>query len=210
MWVPLGSSCLGIYALPGLVCLFPLSHQGSFLSLFFQIGFQFLAHSLLLLAPTWCECWYAWSCHRSSLHYPHFLVSFFFLLFWLVVFCFLVFHIANLILGFIHSTVDSLEIILFLKKNLFIFRERAREGEREGEKHWCERESLIGCLSHTSNQGHGPQPKELPWLGIELLTSICGMTFNPLSHTSQGCKLFFISINVAFISDWIFLVLFSA
>ena len=37
--------------------LFPLPNQGSFLLLFFQIGFQFLALSLLLMAPLLCECW---------------------------------------------------------------------------------------------------------------------------------------------------------
>ena len=41
--------------------------------------------------------------------------------------------------------------ISFLLKNvLFIsfFRERRREGKREGEKHQCERETSIGCLSY--------------------------------------------------------------
>ena len=28
--------------------------------------------------------------------------------------------------------------------------ERGREGEWEGEKHWCERKTSIGCLSHAS------------------------------------------------------------
>ena len=30
--------------------------------------------------------------------------------------------------------------------------ERRREGEREGEKHWCERETRISCLSHVPQQ----------------------------------------------------------
>ena len=29
---------------------------------------------------------------------------------------------------------------------LFVFRERGRDGEREGEKHQCERETSIICL----------------------------------------------------------------
>ena len=44
--------------LPGLVCLFPLPDWGTFLSLFFQISFQFLALPLLLLTPLWFRCWY--------------------------------------------------------------------------------------------------------------------------------------------------------
>ena len=38
--------------------------------------------------------------------------------------------------------------ILFRLRFLFIFRERRREGEREGEKHRCARRTFIGCLSH--------------------------------------------------------------
>ena len=45
-------------------------------------------------------------------------------------------------------------VIHFLKA-LFIFRERGREGEREGEKHRCVRETLIGYFSHIPKQGHG-------------------------------------------------------
>ena len=36
----------------------------------------------------------------------------------------------------------------FKRFDLFIFRERGREGEREVEKHRCERETLIGHLLH--------------------------------------------------------------
>ena len=41
---------------------------------------------------------------------------------------------------------------------VFIFRERGREGEREGKKHQCDRETLVGCLLHA------------PQLGTELTT----------------------------------------
>ena len=38
----------------------------------------------------------------------------------------------------------------FLKRfYLFVFRERGREGEREGEKHQCARNTSIGCLPCT-------------------------------------------------------------
>ena len=59
---------------------------------------------------------------------------------------------------------------LFLKKILFIFRERGSEREREGEKHWCARDTSIGCLLHAPNWGPSPQPKHVPWLGIEPMT----------------------------------------
>ena len=58
--------------------------------------------------------------------------------------------------------------MLFLKRfYLFNFRERGREEEREGEKHWCVRDTLITCLSHAPSRGPGPQPRHVPWWGIE-------------------------------------------
>ena len=53
---------------------------------------------------------------------------------------------------------------------LFIFRERERVGERQGEKHWCARDTSIGCLLHTFNWVAGPQLRYMPWLGIESAT----------------------------------------
>ena len=105
-WASLYPSSLGLSVLPALVCLFPSPNQGSFLSLLFQIDFQFLALSLLLLVPHWCECWTSWSCPRGSLHYPC-LFRFIFLLVLLIGFYFLMFQITDLILSFIHSTVVS-------------------------------------------------------------------------------------------------------
>ena len=58
----------------------------------------------------------------------------------------------------------------FLIFYLFIFIERRREGEREGEKHQCVRDTPIGHLSHTPNWGPGPQPRHVPWLGMDLMT----------------------------------------
>ena len=50
-------------------------------------------------------------------------------------------------------------------KILFIFRERGREGDREGGKRWCEKETSIGCLSNMSQPGNpGMCPDwELKW-----------------------------------------------
>ena len=42
---------------------------------------------------------------------------------------------------------------------LFIFRERGREGDTEGEKHGCERDTSIGCLSHARNWGLNLLPR---------------------------------------------------
>ena len=74
---------------------------------------------------------------------------------------------------------------IFLKI-LFIFSKRGRKGEREGEKHWCERETLISCLLHTPNWGPGLQPRHVPWLGIETTTFWCiGWCSNQLSHPAR-------------------------
>ena len=47
-------------------------------------------------------------------------------------------------------------IIYFLSSSMGMltdFRERGSKGEKEGEKHLCERETSIGCLSHTPEPG---------------------------------------------------------
>ena len=58
----------------------------------------------------------------------------------------------------------------FLKRfYLFIFRKREREGEKEGEKHWCVRKT-VRCLSYAHKRGPGLQPRHVPWPGIEPAT----------------------------------------
>ena len=47
-----------------------------------------------------------------------------------------------------------------------MIRERGKEGEKEGENHWCERKTLIGCLSHA------------PWLRAEPTTQACALIRN--------------------------------
>ena len=66
--------------------------------------------------------------------------------------------------------LSCLCIFTFLKMILFIFRDKGRKGKREGEKHWCVRDTLIGCLLHISNWGPGPQPRHVPWLGVKPVT----------------------------------------
>ena len=69
------------------------------------------------------------------------------------------------------SQIKCLWVFEFFKIiYLFIFREMGRQGEREGEKHWCARDTSISCLSHAPNWGPGLQPRHIPWLGIELAT----------------------------------------
>ena len=64
----------------------------------------------------------------------------------------------------------SFLFFFFLRFYLFIFRERRREGEREGEKHWRARETPVGCLSHVPKWGPGQQPRHVPWPGIKQVT----------------------------------------
>ena len=49
-------------------------------------------------------------------------------------------------------------LFFFLRFYLFCFRERGREGEREGEKHQCARGISVGCFLHAPKCGPSPQP----------------------------------------------------
>ena len=75
---------------------------------------------------------------------------------------------------------------------LFIFRERGREGGREGEKHQHARETSIRninvWLPLTGSQlGTWPAPQACALTGTQTGDlSVCRPVLNPLSHTSQG------------------------
>ena len=61
---------------------------------------------------------------------------------------------------------NHLFYLFFFRFYLFIFRERGREGEREGKKYQC------AVASHVPPPQGGPgrQPRHGPWLGIEPAT----------------------------------------
>ena len=48
---------------------------------------------------------------------------------------------------------------------IYLFLEREKEGRRKGRE-----TSMCGCLSHAPNWAPGPQPRHVPWLGIEPAT----------------------------------------
>ena len=52
-------------------------------------------------------------------------------------------------------------------RDFVYFLERWEGKVTEGEKHQCARDTLICCLLHGPNWGPGPQPRHVPWLGIE-------------------------------------------
>ena len=69
----------------------------------------------------------------------------------------------------------------------FNFGERGREGEREGEKQCCERETSIGCLLYVPLLQ--TEPASLACAPTRNGTGnlvLCGTAPNQLSHTGQG------------------------
>ena len=75
---------------------------------------------------------------------------------------------------------------LFFKRFYFFFRERGREGEREGGKRRCVRETSICCLLSVPKWGTSSPSRHVSWQRIE---PICSTIPNPLSCISQGCLL---------------------
>ena len=65
--------------------------------------------------------------------------------------------------------------------------EKGERREKKGEKHWCERKTLIGYREYTPLPGLNPQPRHVPWLGIwPTIFWFMGQHFNQLSNASQG------------------------
>ena len=60
----------------------------------------------------------------------------------------------------------------FLKDVIYLFIERGEGREKERERNIAVWEMywLVSCLLHNPNWGPGPQPRRVPWLGIELVT----------------------------------------
>ena len=90
---------------------------------------------------------------------------------------------------------------LFFKSSLedmfidFRGRERGREsGGCKREKYWCERETVIGCDQNGPDQELKPQPRCVPWLGIEPATFLyVGPCSNQPSHSSRTLSVSFIN-----------------
>ena len=63
----------------------------------------------------------------------------------------------------VQCTYQVLRVCSFLRLYLFIFRERGREGEREGEKHQCTGEMSVSCLWYVPHPGaeHTTQARAL-------------------------------------------------
>ena len=80
---------------------------------------------------------------------------------------------------------------------LFIFRGKGKEGEREGEKHWCERDSSVSCLSYAPQLGteHPIQASALTRNQTGDL-SLCRMMPNQLVHTSHGLFVHYVKFIV--------------
>ena len=81
----------------------------------------------------------------------------------------------------LHSIKFNYCLICVFLKNLFIFRQRGREVEREGEKHQC---VVASHMTPTGDVAHNPGVSPEWELNCDPL--IRSLALNPLSHTSQG------------------------
>ena len=59
----------------------------------------------------------------------------------------------------------SLLPLIFFKYFIYLFLDRGKGGRKRGRE-----TSMCGCLSHHPSWGPGPQPRHVPWLGIEPVT----------------------------------------
>ena len=80
------------------------------------------------------------------------------------------FSFGKFLLRLLSIAVSLNKFSINFLKDLFIFGERGREREREGERQWCARETSVGCLSHIPNWEPGVHPRHVPQQGIELAT----------------------------------------
>ena len=70
---------------------------------------------------------------------------------------------------------------IYILKTLFIFRERGREGERQGEKH----QGVVASCAPPAGIWPATQACALTGNQTDDLL-VCSLVLNPLNHTSQG------------------------
>ena len=83
------------------------------------------------------------------------------------------------------------KILLITFIYLFIYRQRGREGEREGEKHQClvaTHAPPTGDLAHNPGMCSDRESNQQPFG--------CQLALNPLSHTSQGWFYYFFNTRL--------------
>ena len=99
-------------------------------------------------------------------------------------------HEAGLLVFYhVLSITILLDSLTFLRFYLFVFlgRGKGREREKEGEKHRCERKTLIGCLWHALPLWTKPASQACdPTRNGTSNPSLCGKTPNQVSHAGQG------------------------
>ena len=88
--------------------------------------------------------------------------------------------------GSIVLSPSLVSFFFFLRFYVFIFREKGKEAEREGEKHQCERETMMGCLFYVLQLGSSKPTTQARALTRNRTCdlSLCGMMLNQLSCQS--------------------------
>ena len=97
-------------------------------------------------------------------------------------------------------------INLFKKDFIYLFLERVERREKVRERNFDMQDTSIGCLLHAPSWGPGPQPRHVPWLGMELVTF--QFTGRHSIHWTTPARTNLINLlKVFFLSFFIFLIL---
>ena len=89
-------------------------------------------------------------------------------------------------------------------KDFIYLKEKGREGEQEGEKHGCERETSICCLWYVPSLGLEPAIQAYALMRNHPRDLVLTMA-NQLSHTGQGIRILeHIFINSASYNSYYF------
>ena len=100
--------------------------------------------------------------------------------------CFVGISLTTDSISFIVVDNSGILLILFFKGFVYLFRERGREGEREGDKHQCVVAPHVfptGDLARNPGMCPDWESNQRPY-GLQALS--------PLSHTSQGYSIYFL------------------
>ena len=115
--------------------------------------------------------WYIWDIHKSiwSHKKSNNIIELRYNIYYISMYTYLSIYLPIYQCYILCSGNALLSVRIFFKDSIYLF-QREGKGERKRGRESSMWETLVGCVSCAPNQGPGPQPRHVPWLGIKPAT----------------------------------------
>ena len=101
-----------------------------------------------------------------------------------VLFCHLLFNF----IFYIFWQTFKMYLFIYLHPRTHLLTLEGKRGRETGQ-HWCDRKTLMAACCMHPNQGPNPQPRHVPWPGVEPVTFHLAKQCPTKPHQSEPCAL---------------------